>query len=111
MRKLVKILPSFFIAISSADAEPRITLSIDDIQSIESPALNSKDIHVSLTGPRASVLEIKLGEIVVQGASWRNLRFSCGIFQVARGVVQCEEGVLTVSASTPLPVAFRFSDT
>ena len=68
MRKLVKILPSFFIAISSAQAmEPRITLSIDDFQSIGSPALNSKDIHVSLTGPRASVLEIKLGEIVVQG--------------------------------------------
>ena len=111
MRKLVKILPSFFIAISSAYAEPRITLSIDDVQSIGSPALNSKGIHVSLTGPRASVLEIKLGEIVVQGTSWRNLRFSCGNFQVAGGVVQCEGGMLTVSASTPLPVAFKFSAT
>jgi hypothetical protein len=75
MRKLLKILlPSFFIAISSAYAEPRITLSIGDIRSIGSPALNSKDIQVSLTGPRASVLEIKLEEIVVQGTSWRNLR-------------------------------------
>jgi hypothetical protein len=112
MRKLLKILlPSFFIAISSAYAEPRITLSIGDIRSIGSPALNSKDIQVSLTGPRASVLEIKLGEIVVQGTSWRNLRFSCGNFEVVGGAVQCEGGTLTVSASTPLPVAFKFSAT
>jgi hypothetical protein len=55
------------------------------------------------------VLEVKLGEMVVQGKSWRDVRFSCVKFQIAGGAVRCEEGVLRVSRSTPLPVAFLFS--
>jgi hypothetical protein len=65
MIKLVEILTPFLIASSSVYADPRITLSIDDVQS---PFLNSKGVQVSLTGPRASVLEVKLGEMLVQGS-------------------------------------------
>src|SRR5688500_11560131 len=98
MIKLVKILTPFLIASTSAYSEPRITLSIDDVQS---PFLNSKGVQVSLTGPRGSVLEVKLGEMLVQGKSWRDVRFSCPRFQVTGGAIRCEEGVLRVPRSTP----------
>ncbi|PTR16946.1 hypothetical protein C8R31_10199 [Nitrosospira sp. Nsp2] len=106
MIKLVKILTPFLIASFSAYAESRITLSIDDVQS---PFLNSKGVQVSLAGSRASVLEIKLGEMEVQGKSWRDLRFSCAKFQVTGSAGRCEKGVLRVSPAPPLPVAFLFS--
>lgn len=106
MIKLAKILTPFLLASSSAFAEPRITLSIDDVQS---PFINSKGIQVSLTGPRASVLEVKLGEIAVQGKSWRDVRLSCAKFQVSGGAVRCDEGVLRVARAPSLPVAFLFS--
>src|SRR6188768_1126774 len=100
IKLLVKILPAFFIAISSAYAAPLVTLSVDDVHS---PLLNAKGIQASLAGPRASVLEITLGEVAVQGKIWRNLRFSCHTFQFSEGLISCDDGVLRLSKSASIP--------
>lgn len=106
IKLLVKILPAFFIAISSAYAAPLITLSVDNVHS---PLLNAKGIQVSLAGPRASVLEITLGEVAVQGKIWRNLRFSCHTFQFSGDLISCDDGVLRLSKSAPIPATFHYS--
>ena len=106
IKLLVKILPAFFIAISSAYAAPLITLSVDDVHS---PLLNAKGIQASLAGPRASVLEITLGEVAVQGKIWRNLRFSCHTFQFSEGLISCDDGVLRLSKSASIPATFHYS--
>lgn len=106
IKLLVIILPAFLAATFSAHADPAITLSVDDVRS---PFLNAKGIQASLTGPKASLLEVQLGEVAVQGKVWRDLRFSCHKFQVADGLIRCDEGVLRLASSAPLPVSFRFS--
>lgn len=106
VKLLVIILPALFITTLSAYAGPLITLSADDVHS---PFLNAKGIRVSLTGPQASLLEIRLDEVAIQGKVWRDLHFSCHKFQVANDWIRCEDGVLKLSGSAPLPVSFDFS--
>ncbi len=106
VKLLIKILPAFFIGVSSAYAAPLITLSVDDVHS---PFLSAKGIQASLTGPRASLLEIKLGEVAVQGKIWRNLRFFCHTFQFSEDLISCEDGVLRLSRSAPIPATFHYS--
>ena len=106
VKLLVIILPAFFIAISSAYAAPHITLSVDDVHS---PFLSIKGIQASLGGPRASLLEIKLGEVAVQGKIWRSLRFSCHTFQFSEELISCDDGVLRLFKSAPVPATFHYS--
>ncbi|BCT68767.1 hypothetical protein [Nitrosospira sp. NRS527] len=106
VKLLVIILPALFIGTLSAYAGPLITLSADDVHN---PFLNAKGVQVSLTGPQASLLEVRLDEVAIQGKVWRNLHFSCHKFQVANDWIRCEDGVLKLSGSAPLPVSFDFS--
>ena len=109
---------------STAAADSQITLSFDDITS---PTFNAKAIQATLTGPQMSLLEVRLGEVVVQGKTWRDLRFSCRKFQLASGSIRCDDGVLQLPKPAPerlnpgsallspplpllpLPVAFNYS--
>ncbi|SCX62686.1 hypothetical protein [Nitrosospira sp. Nsp1] len=106
VKLLVIILPALFIVTLSAYAGPLITLSADDVHS---PFLNAKGVRVSLAGPQASLLEVRLDEVAIQGKVWRDLHFSCHKFQVANDWIRCEDGVLKLSGSAPLPVSFDFS--
>ena len=83
IKQFVTILPVSFAVIFSAYAAPQITLSLDDIHS---PVFSAKAIQVSLTGPQMSLLEVKLGEVDVQGKIWRNLRFSCHTVPIFPGL-------------------------
>lgn len=106
---LIKLSVVLCLAIFSAFPEyagARITLSADNVQN---SFLDSKSIQVSLAGPRASVLEIKLDEVAIEEQRWRDLRFSCPVFQIKEGTVRCEDGVLRIARMAPLPVMFRFS--
>jgi hypothetical protein len=106
VKLLVIILPALFIVTLSAYAGPLITLSADDVHS---PFLSAKGVQVNLTGPQASLLEVRVDEIAIQGKVWRDLHFSCHKFQVANDWIRCEDGVLKLSQSAPLPVSFDFS--
>ncbi|MBA4142322.1 MAG: hypothetical protein H0X43_04790 [Nitrosospira sp.] len=106
MTLLVKIFPAFFVAITYAHAGPRVTLSIGDVHS---PVLNVGGVQVSLSGSNGSLLEIKLDEITVEGKTWRDLQFTCPGFDFAKGVLQCDDGVLRMSRSAAFPVTFHFS--
>lgn len=101
-------------SITAADSQ--ITLSLDDIHS---PTFNVKTIQVTLTGPQMSLLEVRLGEVTIQGKTWRDLRFTCRKFQLASGSIRCDDGVLQLpksallspppSSPLSLPVAFNYS--
>ena len=106
IKLLVTILPVSFAVIFSAYAAPQVTLSLDDIRS---PVFSAKAIQVSLAGPQMSILEVKLGEVAVQGKTWRNLRFSCHTFQFSKDFIRCDDGVLRLSKSVTVPAAFNFS--
>jgi len=113
MRKLfVWMMLAFLASALAAYADPKITLSLDDIQS---PTFNVKTIQATLTGPQMSLLEVRVGEVAVQGKIWRDLRFSCRKFQLASGSIRCDDGVLQLPKSAllpplpPLPVAFNYS--
>ncbi|SHL18010.1 hypothetical protein SAMN05216428_101360 [Nitrosospira sp. Nsp11] len=106
IKLFVIILPALFIGTLSAYAGPLITLSADDVHS---PFLNAKGVQVSVTGPQASLLEVRLDEVAIQGKVWRDLHFSCHKFQVANDWIRCEDGLLKLSRSAPLPVSFDFS--
>ena len=106
IKLLVTILPVSFAVIFSAYAAPQVTLSLDDIRS---PVFSAKAIQVSLTGPQMSLLEVKLGEVAVQGKTWRNLRFSCHTFQFSQDFISCDDGVLRLPKSAAVPAAFYFS--
>lgn len=106
VKLLVTILPAWFAIVFSACAAPLITLSVDDIHS---PLLSARGIQASLTGSQASLLEIKLGEVAVQGKIWRNLRFSCHTFQFSQDLISCDDGVLRLSKSAPIPATFHYS--
>jgi hypothetical protein len=106
IKQLVTILPASFAVIFSAYAAPQVTLSLDDIHS---PVFSAKAIQVSLTGPQMSLLEVKLGEVDVQGKIWRNLRFSCHTFQFSQDFISCDDGILRLPKSAAVPAAFHFS--
>ncbi len=105
-RLLISLLPAIFLVISGESAGARVTLSADAVQA---SFLDFRGVQVSLSGSPAPVVEITLDEIAIEGRRWRNLHFSCPVFQVSGGMVRCDDGVLRIAKSEPLHVAFRFS--
>lgn len=97
---------AIFLGVSSGHAGARVTLFADVVQA---SGLSSKGVQVSLAGPRASVMEISLDEIMIEDRRWRDLRFSCPVVHVDGGMIQCDDGMLRIGRAASLPVSFRLS--
>ena len=97
---------AIFLGLSSGHAGARVTLFADVVQA---SGLSSKGVQVSLAGPRASVMEISLDEIMIEDRRWRDLRFSCPVVHVDGGMIQCDDGMLRIGRAASLPVSFFFS--
>ena len=105
MRKLlVGMMLAFLGSTFSAYADSQITLSLDDITS---STFNAKAIQATLTGGQMSQLEVRLGEVTVQGKTWRNVHVNCRKFRLAGDVVACDDGMLQLK--TPIPLSFQYS--
>lgn len=86
-------------------AASRVTLLLDDIHG---SAFDAKAVKVSFN-QSASLMEVRLGEVVLQGRTWQNLQFVCHSFRTGDSAVHCDRGVLKLSESTSIPVVFFLS--
>lgn len=86
-------------------AASQVTLLLDDIHG---SAFDAKAVRVSVN-QSASLMEVRLGEVVLQGRTWRNLQFLCHSFRTGDNAVQCDRGLLKLSESTSVPVVFSLS--
>tara|TARA_R110002073_G_scaffold317802_1_gene491503 strand:+ start:1234 stop:3240 length:2007 start_codon:yes stop_codon:yes gene_type:complete len=99
------LLAVWALGFSAYAAYPKLKLSFADIHS---PVFNAKAIQVSLDGQQPSRLEVRMGEIVIQGRAWRNLHLSCIQFQLTDSLIHCASGRLLLSNTTSLPISFRY---
>lgn len=81
----------------------QISLAIDDIAS---PVFSAKGISAMLDGPDMSRFEARIGELSLQGKTWRNVRLRCAAIQLTGDKIECARGVLQAEESWP--VSFRY---
>ncbi len=78
------------------------------INDIHSPVFSAKKITANLSGGQLSQLKFHVGEIIIQGKIFRNVKFSCTKFQLAEHLIACADGSIHLPGFSTLAVAFRF---
>ncbi len=82
----------------------QIGLSIADIHS---PSFSAKSIEAGLHGDDLSRLELRIGELTLQGKTLRNVALTCGQFRLEKTTMRCAEGVLDVGQKWPISFAYE----
>lgn len=90
-------------AVSAAPAH--LSFLIDDIHS---PVFSAKKIRANLSGDQLSQVKFHVGEIVIQGKIFRNVKFSCTKFQLAEHLIACHDGRIHLPDFPALAAVFRF---
>ena len=72
-----------------------------------SPAFHAKRISAELSGPGYSRFTARIGELSVQGRTWRNVRLSCPGVQMEKSIIGCADATLLHAGAT-LPLSFLY---
>ena len=80
-----------------------VSLSIEDVQS---PAFSAKSIVAKLQGEPISSLNVVIGEVVLQGKRWKNIKLNCPVLRLEVGGVYCDKGMFKGKKS--FPVSFSY---
>src|SRR5688572_6963145 len=81
----------------------QITLTADRI---DAPAFSARGVSAVLRGADPSALELKVGEAVVGGVTWRNARITCPRIEQERDDLICADGALEAPVRTPLTLRY-----
>jgi hypothetical protein len=81
----------------------RLALSVDDIVS---PSFHAKSISAALDGVGFSRFTARIGELSLQGRTWRNARLTCPKILVEKSVISCADG--TLQTGETLALSFRY---
>ncbi len=81
----------------------QITLTADRI---DGPSFSARGISAVLRGADPSALELKIGEAVVAGVTWRNARITCPTIEQERDELICADGALESPVRTPLTLRY-----
>ncbi len=92
---------SLLLCMIPAAHSQQISLSIEDIVA---PAFQIKGVSASLENDRFAA---SIGELTLQGQTWRNVRLSCPKIRIERDTIACEQGTLKEKQSWP--VRFHFA--
>ncbi|MBA2351080.1 MAG: hypothetical protein ACR2FI_02025 [Burkholderiales bacterium] len=77
------------------------------IADIHSPSFSAKSIEAGLHGDDLSRLELRIGELTLQGKTLRNVALTCGQFQLEKTTMRCAEGVLDAGRKWPIRFAYE----
>jgi len=80
-----------------------VTLAIDRV---EAPGFAASGIAARLRDGAPGALQLMIGELSVQGKSWRNVRAGCGRFRVERARIECLEGEADLGGKVPLAFTY-----
>ncbi|MBZ0091618.1 MAG: hypothetical protein K8F27_05290, partial [Sulfuricellaceae bacterium] len=87
-----------FLALPASAAQ--VTLHID---TLDGPQFHARNIRASWQG---DTLSASVGELSVQGRTWRNVRLDCGAFQ-AGDTLQCKHGRIVLGRAIPFDFSYR----
>ena len=86
----------------AASGAVRLDFTIDGI---EAPAFSAKAIR--LQAGEGAPSEFVVGELILYGRTWRNVRVACKRLDFGRDSIECAEGTADIGGSMPL--AFTYS--
>ena len=81
----------------------QISLTIEDMLG---PAFQARAISVVLQGEGFSDFTARIGELSMQGKTWRNISLTCPKVRLEKSFIECAHGILH-SAET-IPLSFRY---
>lgn len=80
-----------------------LTLTLDRL---EAPGFSASAIVARLRDGPPGELQLTIGELSVQGRSWRNVRVACARFRLERATIECLEGEADIDGRIPLAFTY-----
>ncbi|MBI2311210.1 MAG: hypothetical protein HYU77_01735 [Betaproteobacteria bacterium] len=80
---------------------------IFSVEELEAPGFRARDIKAVLAATGNEQLRVNLGELTLQGRTWRKLGLICRKAELDRDVLRCRQGVLELPEK--IPVRFDYA--
>ncbi|MBC7944937.1 MAG: hypothetical protein H7X91_06695 [Burkholderiales bacterium] len=108
MSSVAKVICATILLAALLASRPGFCQQIDlSIADIHSPSFSAKSIEAGLRGDDLSRLELRIGELTLQGKTLHNVVLTCDQFQLETTAIRCAEGVLDVGQKWPIRFAYE----